>query len=67
MKTEQEVRNIYNASDWGKLLISYGYDPYNTESAARNVAKKAAEQIRILQDEIENLNDTIDQCQEDKY
>lgn len=32
-------------TDMGRLLVRYGYEPYNTESAARRVAEKAAAEL----------------------
>lgn len=32
----------------GRLLVRYGYEPYDTESAARRVAEKAADEIHLL-------------------
>lgn len=48
-KTEEDVRKEYNESKWGELLLSIGFDPYNTESSARMVARSAAEKIEVLE------------------
>ncbi len=32
----------------GKLLIRYGFEPYDTETSARRVAEKAAVEIEVL-------------------
>ena len=42
-KREQAVRERLNNTDGGKLLIAFGFTPYDTETAARTVATMAAE------------------------
>lgn len=48
MKTEQELIQEMRETSEGKLLVRYGFEPYNTESSARRVAEKAAEDISQL-------------------
>lgn len=50
-----EVRNRQREEPWGKLLVKYGYEPYDTESAARHVATMAADEIAALQAEVAKL------------
>lgn len=53
--SEEDVKKQYNESNWGKLLIRAGFEPYDTESAARTVAKHAAEEIDFLNTLISDL------------
>lgn len=50
---DQELKERYAQEDWGKLLISFGYEPYDTESSARRVAEKAAELLRDIYESAE--------------
>lgn len=59
MKTEQEVREMYLNEPWGKLLAEMGWDPYNTESRARDVAQFAADRIKELESKIKSLEDEL--------
>jgi hypothetical protein len=43
-----QVKQQYASEPWGKLLIKYGFEPYDTESSARSVARKAVEDITFL-------------------
>jgi hypothetical protein len=45
---EKRVRAHMDATPMGQLLIKYGFDPYNTETAARRVAEQAAAEIAEL-------------------
>lgn len=53
---EQRVRDEYNSTSWGKLLIELGFDPYETESCARIVAEGAAKIIDDLKRQIKSAN-----------
>lgn len=37
----------------GKLLVRYGFEPWDTESCARTVARKAAEDIAAYREALE--------------
>lgn len=47
--SKEDVRASYLKEPWGVFLDSIGMDPYETESQARFVAKKAAERIKELE------------------
>lgn len=49
--SEQEVKDLYSQQDWGKLLIHLGFEPYNTECCAREVARRASEMLRFCYEE----------------
>ncbi len=49
------LKKQYALEPWGKFLISIGYEPYDTESCARDVAVHAAEKIAELESIIEGL------------
>lgn len=51
----------------GRLLMRYGFEPYDTESSARRVAELAADEIDVLRNELHqfrllivNLGDSSD-------
>jgi hypothetical protein len=46
--TIEKVKQQYAQEPWGKLLIEFGYSPYDTESSARRVAEYAVEKIDRL-------------------
>jgi hypothetical protein len=50
-----QVKQQYASEPWGKLLIKYGFEPYDTESSARSVARKAVEDITFLINTLDNL------------
>jgi len=61
MTTEDDFKKSLRETDWGKLLVRCGFEPYNTESLARRVAEKAAEELKALQTELEELKKDRDQ------
>ncbi len=52
---EGQMRLQMHQTPAGKLLVRYGFEPYDTESAARRVAEKAAWDIAKLEDTITHL------------
>jgi hypothetical protein len=57
--TEEELREKYLEEDWGKFLDTIGFDPVNTESAARMVAREAAYRLYAIE---KLANETIQTC-----
>ncbi len=47
-KQEAKQREAMRQTPAGKLLVRYGFEPYNIESCTRLVAEKAAEEIEAL-------------------
>lgn len=43
--TTEDVKQSLRNTPMGKLLVKYGFEPYDTESSARSVAERAAEEI----------------------
>lgn len=55
---DQNYRREARETPAGRLLVRYGFEPYDTESSARRVAERAAEEIEGLVKEnvrLENL------------
>ena len=52
---EKELREAARHTPEGQLLVRYGFEPWDTESAARRVAEKAAAEIARLQAKIDNI------------
>lgn len=52
---EKELREAARHTPEGQLLVRYGFEPWDTESAARRVAEKAAAEIAQLQARIDNI------------
>ncbi len=61
MTRTEDVKREYNKSDWGKLLIEMGFEPYDTEMAARNVARCAAPVIADLRRALRELLRAFDE------
>lgn len=40
---DEELKKELRETEWGKLLVRYGFEPYYTESSARTVAEKVSE------------------------
>lgn len=55
LKDFEAFKQRQRAEPWGALLVRYGYDPYETESSARRVAEKAAEDISTLSQALHNM------------
>lgn len=51
--TETVLRHEARETPAGKLLIRYGFEPWDMESSARRVAKKAAAEIAELTEALE--------------
>ena len=51
---KQEVKEKYASEPWGKLLRRMGWEPYDTESRARDVARFAADEneqmLKVIKD-----------------
>ncbi len=45
---DAELRAKMRQTPAGKLLVRYGFEPYDTESSARRIAEKAADEIDAL-------------------
>ena len=65
---EKELREAARHTPEGQLLVRYGFEPWDTESAARRVAEKAAAEIAQLQARIDNItaqgvHSCHDECQ----
>ena len=52
---EEHRRETARYTEAGALLVRYGFEPYDTERSARDVAEKAAEEIGTLHEELENF------------
>jgi hypothetical protein len=63
MKSETEVRQEMRETPEGRLLVKYGFEPYDTESSARRVAEKAAADIALLE---KRRSPTADELQDPK-
>ena len=48
----------------GKLLVRYGFEPYDTESSARRVAEKASAEILELKQEVKRLKAALKTSQQ---
>lgn len=57
-KAVAKLKIEYAATVWGKLLIKYGFQPLDTETCARNVAQKAAEEIEKLRSALLHIADS---------
>jgi len=55
MKTEGLLRKEMRQTPEGKLLLRYGFEPYETESCARRVAEKATLDIADLVAALEDM------------
>lgn len=56
---DKELNEQYLKTSWGKLLHEVGFDPVNTESAARSVARHAAKVIEEYERRLNLINNTI--------
>jgi len=52
---DTKLNEQFKREPWGALLVRYGYEPVNTESSARQVARLAAAEIETLNAEIKKL------------
>lgn len=52
---QKDLAQQYADEPWGKLAIEAGFEPLNTESAARRAFEFAAQQIAELKAKIETL------------
>ena len=52
---EEELKEKYAQEDFGKLLILFGYEPYDTEPSARIVAEKSAEMLRHIYEDSQGI------------
>lgn len=62
---EQTVQNLkltLRETPAGKLLLRYGFEPIDTESAARRVAEKAVEEIERLTAALKAASDHLEYC-----
>lgn len=57
--TEEELKEQMRELDWGRILLSAGLEPYDTETSARNVARHCAKVIEKLSNEIISLHDSL--------
>ncbi len=55
MSIHNKLAEHMRSEPWGALLVRYGFEPYDTESSARRVAEKAAEDIAKLRAALERL------------
>lgn len=53
----EDVKQSLRNTPMGQLLLKYGFEPYDTESSARTVAERAAEEIASLNKDIEDIID----------
>lgn len=51
------AENMYDGEDWAEFLKTLGFNPYDTESAAREVARGAIKEIVKLEKLIYNYVD----------
>lgn len=58
--TTEDVKRQYASEPWGKFLLSIGYEPYDTESAARDVARHAVDRIIALETALRPFIDGFD-------
>jgi len=56
---QRKVRMDMRKTQSGKLLLRCGFDPFDTESSARRVAEKAAQEISKLSREVRRLRNNI--------
>lgn len=61
---ESSAREAARNTDEGRLLVRYGFEPYDTESAARTVARQAVQDINVLNREIALLRRNVDRLDE---
>ena len=66
-KTQEDLKRMESAAiqkfreePWGKLLIAIGFEPYNTESAARQVAHFAVNEIKNLRNALRPFVESFD-------
>lgn len=65
---KQELRQQMRETPAGKLLVRYGFEPYDTESSARRVADKAVVDMAALDATIAKLRINLDDaCAEANY
>ena len=50
---DNQLKKQYAKEPWGKLLIEMGWEPFDTESSAREVAGYAAGRIAGLEERLE--------------
>lgn len=62
MITAEQVKRNYRRTNWGKLLLEMGYEPYHTESSAREVARYVARRISKLTKTLEAAEQHLDYC-----
>lgn len=56
----EDVKRRYRNEPWGKLLVDGGWEPYDTESVARDVARYAISRIIPLEAALRSLVEKFD-------
>lgn len=62
MNQEKLFRAEMRATPSGRLLVRYGFEPYDTESSARRVAECAVEDIIKLRAALKAAGEHLDYC-----
>lgn len=62
MKTEKQVREEMRNTEAGRLLVRYGFEPYDTESSARRIAERFATDLKTVLDALQKASDHLEYC-----